>query len=275
MPSSKLLVDVPSIYKGFPQIAAGLTLKNADAMLDTRGVYFGVSDKERRRRSVELLRQYLPPNVTIVWNAEKHEVSVRNVDAGSDNFLAADGMITQAKNVIITAKSADCHIVSVFDPVTQSIGIIHSGFAGTGLKAPKVLIKSMQKEFDCNVRDLRVSVSAGAGREYFVFEQEIEAYPKSYYLRLPAYSYLHTKKPMAQWRWEKIHSGEEKAVFIPLIRQYIIDQLLELNIPSSQIDTSTVDTIVSVQYNSYRRDASTINYPIQHGLSTGFIGMIT
>lgn len=44
---------------------------------------------------------------------------------GYDTSIPADGLITQERNVALLLTTADCLPVSLFDPVTNTIGLIH------------------------------------------------------------------------------------------------------------------------------------------------------
>ena len=45
-----------------------------------------------------------------------------------EEYLYTDGLITQTENLILATTSADCILMLFFDPVTKTIGNIHSGW---------------------------------------------------------------------------------------------------------------------------------------------------
>ncbi len=67
-----------------------------------------------------------------------------------EEYLYTDGLITQTENIILATTSADCILMLFYDPVTKTIGNIHSGWKGTYQEIAIKAVQKMQK--DCGVK---------------------------------------------------------------------------------------------------------------------------
>lgn len=72
--------------------------------------------------------------------------------------IVADGIITQMEHVPIMVAAADCAPVFVYDPVTKSMGIFHSGYEGSIARVSSRGIQRMVETFGSRIEDLRVVV---------------------------------------------------------------------------------------------------------------------
>lgn len=76
---------------------------------------------------------------------------------------AADALITNTKNLPIMVKVADCQAVLMFDPITQSIAAIHSGWKGSCVNIIGKTVSKMQQEFGVDPKNLLVAISPSLG----------------------------------------------------------------------------------------------------------------
>lgn len=72
--------------------------------------------------------------------------------------IVADGLITQMKHIPLMVAAADCAPVFVYDPVTQSMGVFHSGYKGSIARVSSQGIQRMVEAFGSNIEDLRVVI---------------------------------------------------------------------------------------------------------------------
>jgi copper oxidase (laccase) domain-containing protein len=83
------------------------------------------------------------------------------VHSGVDNreFLGCDGIITNQRGVALGIYVADCCAVSIVDPKTPAIGLVHSGRKGTELGVVTNSITQMIKRFGSDPANLIVQLS--------------------------------------------------------------------------------------------------------------------
>lgn len=100
-------------------------------------------------------------------NAQVHGVDMRVVTLSSSLSLeefvtpdfpvpSMDGLLTQEKGVMLWVYSADCVPILFFDPVNEAIGAVHAGWRGTAQGIAFLMVKTMEKEFGTNPKDLQV-----------------------------------------------------------------------------------------------------------------------
>ena len=62
-----------------------------------------------------------------------HSRKVLVVDSGNPPMTEADGMITNDKSIALSVTAADCLPVILLDTASGAVGIVHSGWKGTGI----------------------------------------------------------------------------------------------------------------------------------------------
>jgi len=94
---------------------------------------------------------------------------VEGIDAGKGAFSYedaiedTDALITDQRGLALTIFTADCLPVFLYDPSTNSIGLVHAGWKGTkaGIAADTVL--EMGKRFNISPADLRAWMGPAIG----------------------------------------------------------------------------------------------------------------
>ncbi|SMC87658.1 peptidoglycan editing factor PgeF [Papillibacter cinnamivorans] len=101
----------------------------------------------------------------LVFSKQVHEDTVRLVteeDAGKGlsrpTDYTADALITRERNLPLVIFSADCVPILLYDPVSRSIGAVHSGWRGTALGIVSRAIKAMGSEFGARPEDILAAV---------------------------------------------------------------------------------------------------------------------
>ncbi|HEY2800089.1 MAG TPA: polyphenol oxidase family protein [Chthoniobacterales bacterium] len=74
-------------------------------------------------------------------------------------FEGTDGLVTSQPGISLGIYVADCCAVFLVDPVTRSIGLVHSGKKGTALAIVPGAIETMQTKFGARPGDLVVQLS--------------------------------------------------------------------------------------------------------------------
>jgi copper oxidase (laccase) domain-containing protein len=68
----------------------------------------------------------------------------------------ADALVSNAKQLTLTVRTADCGPVYLYDPVQQAIGLAHSGKKGTAANITALTIGAMTASFGTQASDLIV-----------------------------------------------------------------------------------------------------------------------
>ena len=89
-----------------------------------------------------------------------HIATVSSSDAGRGilkdipSFSDTDGLITDAENVFLFVRSADCAPVLLYDANTKVIAAIHAGWRGTGQQIITKAIARMKNEYGSRPEDM-------------------------------------------------------------------------------------------------------------------------
>lgn len=89
-----------------------------------------------------------------------------------------DGLITNKKNTPLMVMVADCIPILFYDKVKKVIGVAHSGRVGTFENISKNIVESMVKNFDCNPKDIVVTLGPSIQKCCYEVSQEIVTYTK-------------------------------------------------------------------------------------------------
>ena len=84
-----------------------------------------------------------------------------------------DGLITNKKNIILSTKNADCILLVFYDPIKKVIANVHSGWRGTLQRISVKAVEKMQKEYDCNPKDIICCMSPSIGIDHFEVDEDV------------------------------------------------------------------------------------------------------
>lgn len=100
-----------------------------------------------------------------------------------DAFQNTDGFVTNVPRLCLITLAADCVPIVFFDPIEKAIGVVHSGWKGTTLRAPAYLVDKMRTEFGSKPENLIVGIGPSGGPCcYEVGEDVITEVEKSFEL---------------------------------------------------------------------------------------------
>lgn len=109
-----------------------------------------------------------------------HGVDIRTVrtqDDISDSEIKADAVMSNLKNVLAAAKTADCVPVLIGDPTSGAFAAVHAGWRGTAQSIVKVAIDKMRDLYGSRPDDLICAIGpAACGRSYEVGPEVVEAF---------------------------------------------------------------------------------------------------
>lgn len=169
-------------------------------------------------------------------------------EMGGKMIQDADGLITNEKNLFLSATGADCFLIYFYDSLKQAVGISHTGWCGLLAGVIKNTIEGMILNFGSAPQNILVGISPGIRKCHFKINPE----DKTKYENYPG---------------TIIENKDE--VFIDLagiIKFQLQDnKVLEKNIEDSGICTYCDKD----EYFSYRRDKPSEVQPM-----VGYIGLI-
>ncbi|MEO0446786.1 MAG: polyphenol oxidase family protein [Verrucomicrobiota bacterium] len=94
-----------------------------------------------------------------VHGAEIVEVTVEELQKRQASYAGVDGFLTREAGVSLVIYVADCAAVYLVDPITRSIGLLHSGKKGTELRITERAIENMMQRFGTEPSALQVAIS--------------------------------------------------------------------------------------------------------------------
>ncbi|MEJ2722824.1 MAG: peptidoglycan editing factor PgeF [bacterium] len=130
---------------------------DANAVLDNRATIAQLLGFEPEDLTVS--RQVHGSSVAVVGSKDRGRGGVIEDDAIPDT----DAMITRALDTPLAVLVADCVAVSLYDPGTHAVGIVHAGWAGTAKRIVQKTIGKMAGEFGTQPADLIAGVSPSIG----------------------------------------------------------------------------------------------------------------
>lgn len=149
-------------------------------------------------------------------------------------FQEADGLITNEKNLAILIFFADCVPVLIADKKKKIIAAIHSGWKGTYKNIVGKAVCQLITDFHCNPEDLLCAIGPCISVCHFEVSEELFS-------------------DMTALYGEDIGKIEDGKYYLDL-KKTVKKQLLQHNIPSSQIVISDQCTVCNSDLYSYRRE---------------------
>jgi hypothetical protein len=104
----------------------------------------------------------------------KHVVAVGKKDIGKI-IENCDGLITKDPAVFLKVSAADCLPVAFFDPVTNSIGLIHAGWRGLENGVIKSAINLMMEKYGSRAYKIVVFVGPFICQKHYEIKAEVSA----------------------------------------------------------------------------------------------------
>lgn len=94
----------------------------------------------------------------ILFMNQVHGDTVALIDEHTLEVPTCDAMISCVKGIALGVMVADCVPILLWDEVSQSIGVIHAGRAGSALHISTKTVKAMQENFGVRAQNLRVYI---------------------------------------------------------------------------------------------------------------------
>jgi YfiH family protein len=74
-----------------------------------------------------------------------------------------DALVTRAKGLAVSVRTADCFPILLADPETRSIAAIHAGWRGTAAGVVRTSLDRMRSEFGTDPRNVFAAIGPGIG----------------------------------------------------------------------------------------------------------------
>lgn len=104
-----------------------------------------------------------------------HTAIIHRVDGVSTQPLAGDGMITNAAELLLAMKTADCVPVLVVDVKRRVVGAFHAGWRGTVARVVEKGVGEMRRQFGSAPSDLRAAIGPCARKCCYAVGDEVRA----------------------------------------------------------------------------------------------------
>ncbi len=152
--------------------------------LSSLNLGYTVQDKTLNvTQNIELLAKSLQIEKSqFVFPKQTHSSNIGIVKSTKDVFPDTDALITNIPGIFISARTADCVPILIYDPVQKAISAIHSGWKGTAQRISQKTIALMQKEFGTNPADLMAGIGPSIGPEvYEVGTDVVDEFKRHFY----------------------------------------------------------------------------------------------
>lgn len=87
--------------------------------------------------------------------------------------LEYDALISNSMNLFFGILTADCLPIFVMDPKKKVVAAVHAGRQGTALHITKKVLKKMEEEFACSLRDLFISMGPSIGHCCYEIDERV------------------------------------------------------------------------------------------------------
>jgi polyphenol oxidase len=96
---------------------------------------------------------------------QQHTAAVRRVGAAERGQIqfGCDALINDETRLPLLLRYADCVPVLIYDPAHSALALVHSGWRGTVLGAPRVAVESMVREFGSQPEELVAAIGPSIG----------------------------------------------------------------------------------------------------------------
>ena len=169
------------------------------------------------------------PSEMLAIPEQIHSTNITYIDTPGD-YINTDGLITDNPEIILILKVADCVPVYLYEPRSQLIGLVHSGWRGTtGGIVPNAI--QLIQEMGADKKEVNVFLGPAIGFCCYEVDGDL------------ADNFIKNAK-------KKLKNGKWKVG----LRENICLQLAEMGIPSAKIIVSDICTYESPNCHSYRRD---------------------
>lgn len=154
-----------------------------------------------------------------------------------DTRIEAEALITNTPNLGLFIITADCFPVIYYDPEEKAVALAHLGWkpAGKGLAAQ--VVRRMQSEFNSKPNNIKVYIGPGIHTDSYRYDNPLQQ-------NFPEWKpYL---KPIPNTNEFSIN-----------LLGFVVNQLKEVGVNESNLEISTIDTALDLNFYSHYRSKKT------------------
>ncbi len=174
--------DIKGIIHGVFTRSGGVSPKPFDSLNVGMNSGDDTANVARNRKMITLKMGMKP----LVFLNQVHGADIKVLKKDDTDFsiqfepgreiCTADAVITDMKGVFLVIQVADCQAVILYDPKSQVIANIHSGWRGSVKNIIGKCLTRMTKDFGCNPENILAGISPSLGpccAEFVNYEKEI------------------------------------------------------------------------------------------------------
>lgn len=168
---------------------------------------------------------------SVVRCNQVHGDTIQSADSAV-TFSETDGLLTRQKNLLLTISVADCVPVLLFDRKLKIAAAVHSGWKGTVKNIVGKTVDFLTNELNSSSEDVVAFVGPSARGCCYEVGDDVAHHFSGEFLQ------------------PTDRHGKSRLDLKPVI----VSQLVELGIPSGNIDMDRHCTICDLNFHSFRRD---------------------
>jgi YfiH family protein len=113
----------------------------------------------------------------VVTPHQVHGVRVATVDSAQGGTVvpATDGLISQARGIVLLLRFADCLPLMLYDPLRQVVALAHAGWRGCLAGIVTNTVSEMQRAFACDPRGMLAGLGPAIGPCCYEVGHEVAA----------------------------------------------------------------------------------------------------
>ena len=117
---------------------------------------------------------HLEPNQVVSPHQvhRNHVVRVSSKHSGAI-IPATDALITNAQNVALLLRFADCVPVLFYDPICHAVGLAHAGWRGIAAGVIPTCVQAMIKEFGSQSRDIWAGIGPAICKKHYAVNLDV------------------------------------------------------------------------------------------------------
>jgi polyphenol oxidase len=228
------LIHTPAIFRQFPNLRAGLTLRGRTEEPFANNLSLAVGDDPERvmanRKRLAATLGFAPERIAV--QKQVHGCAVVDVAEGYEPG-ESDALITSRKGWLLAASVADCVPILIYDAVREVVAAVHSGWRGTRARILPATLERLQSEYGSGLQDIYLYIGASAGQCCYEVGEDVAG----------AFDPKHSR-PL----------GEGKYLFDN--RGVVLEQALSAGVPPGHIEVDPRCSICGDAFHSYRRDGA-------------------
>jgi len=168
------------------------------------------------------------------------KLNINEPDFNLKQYNRTDGLITNKKNIILSATNADCILFLFYDPIKNVIANVHSGWKGTLQRIAVKTVQKMCKEFGSDPKDIIICVCPSIRKCHFEVEQDV----KDMYIKE-----FTDIKPIDEWMEETIKNKKWHIDTVLINKKILVNEGVE---EKNIIDSGICSVCNSDIIHSYR-----------------------